>query len=355
MLKMRSLLILLCLLVLALPAFAQDETISLGNSETLGDFLVGPNGMTLYLFTPDPVGASVCSGRCAENWPPLTVESADALPALAEGIPGTLSTFEREDGTLQVAYNGIPLYYWVRDEAVGDTTGQAVGRVWWVVPPATVYAQRIPELGSTLVGPNGMTLYTFANDEMGVSNCVDDCATNWPPLTVESADAVVPGINLQGEIGTIERADGTIQVTYNGWPLYYWKDDAAIGDATGEGVGDVWYTVAPEVVGVGNTEEVGDFLVSPDGLTLYTFANDTDGTSTCVDDCATNWPPYTVMADERLTGSAAAMGELATIDRGDGVMQVTYNGMPLYFWKDDKAPGDTLGQGLGDVWFAAAP
>jgi predicted lipoprotein with Yx(FWY)xxD motif len=275
---------------------------------------------------------------------------------LAEGIPGTLSTFTREDdGTTQVAYNGMPLYYWVRDEAPGDTTGNRVGRIWWVVPPATVYGQRVPDLGNILVGPAGMTLYKFNNDEPGVSNCVDDCATNWPPLTVESADAIVPGLYLGGELATIERADGTLQVTYDGWPLYYWKDDAAVGDATGEGRGDVWWTIPAQTLAVSNTADLGDFLTTFDGMTLYTFANDEAGVSNCADDCAANWPPFTVMEGDRVAASAAAMGELGTITRADGAIQVTYNGMPLYLWKDDAAPGDTLGQGLGDVWFVAAP
>jgi predicted lipoprotein with Yx(FWY)xxD motif len=356
MFKLRNLVILLCLFAFVVPAFAQDgPLVSLGSTEELGEFLVGPNGMTLYLFPPDPVNVSVCSGRCLENWPALTVESEDEL-TLAEGIPGTLGTFVREDnGAMQVTYNGIPLYYWVRDQNPGDTTGNRVGRIWWVVPPATVYNQRVPELGSVLVGPTGMTLYIFNNDEPGVSNCVDQCAENWPPLTVESADGLVPGLYLQGELGTIERADGSLQVTYNGWPLYYWKDDAAIGDATGEGVGDVWWTVVPETVALSSGGDLGDFLTSFDGMTLYTFTNDAEGVSNCADECATNWPPFTLLEGERVAAPAGVEGELGTIERADGSIQVTYNGWPLYFWKDDAAPGDTLGQGLGDVWFVAAP
>jgi predicted lipoprotein with Yx(FWY)xxD motif len=344
------------LILIAVPALAQEPTVSLGSSEELGSYLVGPNGMTLYSFTPDPIGASVCSGKCAENWPPLTVESADGLTA-GEGIPGTLSTFEREDGTLQVAYNGIALYYWKNDKAAGDTTGNYVGRVWWIVPPATVYAQRVPSLGSVLVGPNGMTLYLFTKDttDPATSNCYDKCAENWPPLTVESADAIVPGINLPGTLGTTERTDGTLQVTYNGWPLYYWAKDAAIGDTTGDKVGDVWYVIPQETLAVASSDELGDFLTDPSGLTLYTFKNDTAGVSNCSGDCATAWPPYMVPEGARLAVATGMEGEVATIEREEGKFQVTYNGMPLYYWKDDKAPGDATGQGVGDVWFVAAP
>lgn len=358
MLKLRNtiLFLILGLLLLGLPVLAQDAdtTVSLGSSDEFGSFLVGPNGMTLYSFDPDPLNTSVCNGRCAENWPPLTVDSADGLTA-AEGIPGQLSTTTRDDGALQVTYNGVPLYYWKNDENVGDTTGHRVGRVWWIVPPATVAALPNADLGPILAGPTGMTVYLFTKDEPGVSNCYDQCATNWPPLTVESADDLIPGVNLPGEWDTAERSDGALQVTYNGWPLYYWKDDAAIGDATGEGVGDVWYTVAPETVALSSADEIGDFLTSADGMTLYTFANDEAGVSNCTGDCAENWPPFTVGENAKLVAGTGIEGELATIAREDDSLQLTYNGMPLYLWKDDKAPGDTTGQGVGDVWFAAVP
>jgi predicted lipoprotein with Yx(FWY)xxD motif len=356
MFKLRSLLLLLCLALVALPTLAQNAppTVSLGSSDALGDVLVGPDGMTLYMFSRDTLDLSNCYEACAERWPPLLVRNADSLSA-GEGLPGELGTIERTTGTLQVTYNGIPLYYWFQDLAQGDTKGNSVGGVWWVVPPATVYISRDDELGSILVGPTGKTLYLFTNDEPGVSNCADDCATNWPPLTVDSADAVVPGVHLPGELSTIERADGTVQVTYNGWPLYYWKDDAARGDTTGEGRGDVWYTIVPETVTLDSSTELGDYLVAANGKTLYTFANDEAGVSNCADDCAQNWPPLTVAPNDRLAAGAGIEGELGTIERADGSVQVTYNGMPLYFFAEDQAPGDTTGQGVGDVWAVAAP
>src|SRR5690606_1581076 len=72
-------------------------TVSLSSSEELGDFLVGPNGMTLYLFTNDSPGVSSCADQCATNWPPLTV-GEEETPVLAEGIPGALNAITREDG-----------------------------------------------------------------------------------------------------------------------------------------------------------------------------------------------------------------------------------------------------------------
>lgn len=359
MFKVRNLLLVLCLFVLAVPVFAQsaaalEYTVNLADSP-LGQIMVGPNGMTLYTFDRDALDTSNCYDRCATSWPPLLVDNAAALSADAS-IPGEWGTTSRTDGTLQVTYNSQPLYYWFKDEKPGDTTGQAVGSVWWVATPATVYISRSADMGPFLVGPTGMTLYTFTSDTPGVSNCADQCLANWPALTVADAAAIVVGANVHGELGTITRADGALQVTYNSWPLYYFAKDAKRGDTTGEGVGGKWYIVAPETVVVASSEALGDHLVAGvGGKTLYTFKNDTAGASTCSGDCATAWPPFTVAANTRLVGGAGAAGALATITRDDGSLQVTYNGMPLYFYKDDAAAGDANGQGLGGVWFVAAP
>ena len=95
-------------------------------------------------------------------------------------------------------------------------------------------------LGDILVDADGNTLYLFVPDGQGESVCYDDCATAWPPLTVEgvAGDGVDDGL-----LGTTERTDGTEQVTYNGWPLYYFANDAATGDTNGQGLNDVWYVV----------------------------------------------------------------------------------------------------------------
>ncbi len=355
MLKSRRMILFLLavFLISMVPVLAQDEyTVSLGKSDTRGAYLVGAKGMTLYTFPADPLNKSVCNGKCAEAWPPLTVDTADAAKA-DEAIPGVLATITRDDGKLQVTYNGQPLYYWFKDEKAGDMTGDRVGHIWWIVPPSTLAAERIPTVGNVLVGPKGMTLYMYTKDTADTSTCYDKCATNWPPLLVDSADAIVPGVNLPGKIGTTTRTDNTIQVTYNGMPLYYWAKDVAIGDATGEAVGKVWYTVAPETVAISKTDALGEFLVSADGGTLYTFSKDTTGVSNCSGDCAKNWPAYTVHAEDKLVAGAGITGELATVKLESGALQVTYKGMPLYYFKDDHKVGDAAGEGVGGVWTVA--
>jgi predicted lipoprotein with Yx(FWY)xxD motif len=346
------------LVVGVLAASAQEgdmmSTVMLGGTEDLGPFLVNHDGMTLYMFTNDEPGVSNCAGDCATNWPPLTV-AEDEIPTLAAGIPGRINAITRDDGTRQVVYNGMPLYTWKDDMAAGDATGQGVGDVWYVVTPPTVSLGSNADLGDFLVGSNGLTLYQFNNDEMGVSSCYDQCADNWPPLLVDSADAVSVTPGLVGELGTTERDDGTLQVTFDGHPLYFWKDDMGPGDATGQGVGDVWYVVKPPTLSVGNTEDMGDFLIGPDGMTLYLFTNDEGSTSACYDQCAINWPPLYAAAGEELTAGEGVPGELGTTERDDGTLQVTYDGSPLYYWIKDVNPGDTTGQNVGNVWFVVPP
>ena len=99
----------------------------------------------------------------------------------------------------------------------------------------------------------------------------------------------------------------------------------------------------------------GKFLTGEDGKTLYVFKKDGPGVSACSGDCATNWPPFTIAANDTLAPGAGVTGALATFKRDDGTMQVTYNGAPLYYFAADKAAGDTNGQGIGGNWFVAAP
>jgi len=100
-------------------------------------------------------------------------------------------------------------------------------------------------LGNYVVGYNGMTLYTYALDKDGVSNCTGACATNWPPYVVTSTDNLVAESPLAGTIGTLTRADGSTQVTYDGHPLYFYAADTQGGDTNGQGVGGIWYVVQP--------------------------------------------------------------------------------------------------------------
>ena len=99
--------------------------------------------------------------------------------------------------------------------------------------------------GKALVGSNGRTLYLFQADKSGASACSGACAAAWPPDIVTGAPRAGSGVN-QALLGTITRPDGTVQVTYNGHPLYYFSADTSAGAAHGQGVkafGAEWYVV----------------------------------------------------------------------------------------------------------------
>ncbi len=235
--------------------------VNLGKNDTLGSFLVDDKGMTLYLFTEDLPNTTVCYDKCATAWPPL-LTTGD--PAAGDGVDASLfGTTTRKDGTIQVTYKGWPLYYYEKDKAPGDVTGQEVGGVWFVVSPAgemvettaaataapavagpaTVKLGQNDTLGSFLVDDKGMTLYLFTKDTPNTTVCYDKCATAWPPLLTTGDPVAGDGVDAS-LFGTTTRTDDTVQVTYNGWPLYYYEKDKAAGDVSGQDVGGVWYVVS---------------------------------------------------------------------------------------------------------------
>ncbi|HZY67869.1 MAG TPA: hypothetical protein VFE52_04750 [Devosia sp.] len=109
------------------------------------------------------------------------------------------------------------------------------------------------EEGEYLVDGSGLSLYLFKADTQGgngrdaVVTCFDDCLLSWPPLLV--SEMPVGSGNVRSELlGTVTLPDGSIQATYNGWPLYYYIDDYAAGDINGhdiESFGEDWYLLSP--------------------------------------------------------------------------------------------------------------
>ena len=100
-------------------------------------------------------------------------------------------------------------------------------------------------------------------------------------------------------------------------------------------------------------EELGSFMASGNGMTLYSYARDEENISRCIEGCAVNWPPFYVDPSSVVEGCESS--DFASITRDDGKKQTTYKNKPLYHFINDKYPGDTLGQGLGDKWFIVIP
>ncbi|MGH2821050.1 MAG: COG4315 family predicted lipoprotein, partial [Actinomycetota bacterium] len=141
-------------------------------------------------------------------------------------------------------------------QAAGDVNGQGLGDgVWWVMDASGEPVEEAPtrvslvttDLGDVLVDEGGITLYMFVPDqqEEGTPTCYDDCAQTWPPLEASDSGVLLPGEGVDGSLlGTVERTDGTQQVTYNNVPLYLFSGDNAEGDVNGQGLGDgVWWVM----------------------------------------------------------------------------------------------------------------
>jgi predicted lipoprotein with Yx(FWY)xxD motif len=112
---------------------------------------------------------------------------------------------------------------------------------WGQDPPAPLKVTKAGPLGAILVGPAGMTLYTFISDkEDGKSVCTGSCARKWPPFTA-TANAPAP----RAPLTLITRDDGSKQYAWKGKPLYYYAEDKKPGDTTGHEVGKSWFVVAP--------------------------------------------------------------------------------------------------------------
>lgn len=113
-----------------------------------------------------------------------------------------------------------------------------------------VQVSETADFGQILVNGEGMSLYVFMSDtqDAGTSACSDGCAGIWPPFTVDGEPVTGEGLDAS-MLGTITREDGSMQVTYNGWPLYLYAGDTAPGDTTGQGITDeygLWYLIGPD-------------------------------------------------------------------------------------------------------------
>jgi len=113
-----------------------------------------------------------------------------------------------------------------------------------MIPDSAVVKAADSPLGKILVDDKGMVLYMYTKDTPNVTVCYDQCATNWPPLLTKNKPTGGAGVDAS-LFGTTPRKDGSMQVTYKGWPLYYFAKDVAAGDTKGQNVGKVWFVLSP--------------------------------------------------------------------------------------------------------------
>jgi len=161
----------------------------------------------------------------------LTLVALAAAAAVSLGACGTSSTIA-----------GVPSPAPAAAPAAAPAPAAPAGPALTASPTAA--------LGTVVVDGTGYTLYRFDKDKPkpSKSNCNGSCATQWPPVLVASA-AEAKAVKLDGvdagAVGTVKRADGKLQLTIGGWPVYRYSGDKAAGETTGQGVGKVWFAVTP--------------------------------------------------------------------------------------------------------------
>ena len=208
---------------------------------------------SLYVLSADPRGQSTCTGSSAAIWPPLlTNREPVAGPGATRSALGVL---RRGDGTLQVTYNHRPLYLFAFDLGAGAPSGLTNGENF-VDPLAfgvwdTISSSGLPNPGAITVGTESTsggsvlatpapalggttaTIYSFSADTAATSNCKGMCALIWPPMLTSEPPVAGPGAD-GSKLGTIQRRDGSFQITYDGKPLYLFAhalDSTTAGNA----------------------------------------------------------------------------------------------------------------------------
>jgi len=251
----------------------------------LGKILTDSAGYTLYYFTKDALpDTSLCTGGCVTNWPLFYAENL----VLDEGLDiADFSSIEHPEGGMQTTYKGWPLYYFKNDLNQGETNGEAVGNVWFVAKPdysimlidnillgkdgVTYNSNYEPgeEVVQYFVDEYGMTLYIFINDRYNQNNFTNPDFSNdavWP-IYEEELQAVASTVDTS--LFDMIDVFGRQQLTYNGWPLYYFGGDSLRGNATGVSVPKpgIWPVAVKDLEAPAVTS-VNDFNANS-GLQLY--------------------------------------------------------------------------------------
>lgn len=108
--------------------------VKIAQDATIGAFLTGADGKTLYVLTKDTPGVSTCAGSCATAWPPFLLGAGESVNGGSD-VGGTFGTITRDDRTTQVTYKDAPLYYFAGDGSPGEVNGQGLNGVWFVASP----------------------------------------------------------------------------------------------------------------------------------------------------------------------------------------------------------------------------
>lgn len=361
-------------------------------------------GLTLYTHDKDPGGKSACNDECALFWLPVEA-SPDAKNT------SNWSVIKRNDGRLQWALYGKPVYHFVKDVDPGsvhgnsparsgakrlDGAGNPVGYDGRVggrheppkdnpLPPDWKIALMYPARSSmiptgiairevadatalALVDYRERTLYSFTGDPKQDSSD----SKMWTPVPApQLAEAI-------GDFSAVVRDDGIKQWAYKGRPLYTYAQDHVYGDAYGVGVDQLHEVAAamryfmPDGVTISNTPSQGKVLANANGMTLYrrdaniwqsggghslrrgqparpAVGRDIGTNARCTGECAKHWHPF------RAPDDAQAQGYWTVGTLPDGGKQWMYQDYALWTFDGDKKPGDMNGHDSYEFAFSNDP
>jgi predicted lipoprotein with Yx(FWY)xxD motif len=237
--------------------------------------------------------------------------------------------------------------------AGGDSPGPSAGSGGEGGEPPffSVTVRKHPILGEYLADSNGKSLYIWGPDYPGscevvpVSNCYLDCEKSWP-IFPASPRILVDTLD-DSLFGDFERTNGDMQMTYLGWPLYYYKDDVKAGDTIGHGKG-YWYLAQVKmpnllIIRIGEAKGLGDEY----GYPLYVYEGDTVGTETadpvsaCTGECLNDFRPFYLRNLVPIT--KLDLRRFSYFVRDDGELQIADRGKPLYWSNADEAPSQLNG------------
>lgn len=226
----------------------KNKGIQISSNTQFGNVLTDANGKTLYFFSNDTKGTSTCNGNCLATWPIYYSSETSTDVKIDKSL---LSEITREDGSKQSTYKGWPLYYYAGDGQSGQAKGDAVNKIWYVAKPDYLLmianAQLVGHDGKNylsdysegtgktiyLTDDKGRTLYAFKPDKFNKNNYTEADFSNdaiWPIYQKETGS--LPSLVRTADIAVIT-VFGKKQLTYKGWPLYYFGQDQQRGDNKG--------------------------------------------------------------------------------------------------------------------------
>nr|WP_039923405.1 lipoprotein [Amycolatopsis decaplanina] len=184
------------------------------------------------LMTAGALALAACGSPASAPSPaaPAQTEAGDGAPALLVGTAKANDT-QPKTGDWATGSDGTP-----------NTAEQTTARKW-----VQLMASEAGELNPVVVNGAGLTLYRFDKDtaKPSKSTCDGECAKTWPPVLVTGGSKIFLAGVKKSAVGTVERSDGTRQVTIAGWPVYRFAKDTEPGDTKGQGVGGTWFGVTP--------------------------------------------------------------------------------------------------------------